>query len=334
MGIDTLRKLGITPLRIFSGRGVKPHLFLSFNGADGIGRIFGIDTTPFSKKMVEPSSYLITHAHSDHYGKSAMASKLSVASKETATALELLHGREFNGSRFEIEKPFMIDETEVSTFHTNHTIGSSAYLWENECGVRILVTGDVKDYRQLPSCDLLVTEANYGDPQDSTCYFEDDSENFLEVASGGEVVFGAYAFGKAQRAVKMLRNSGFGGPIGMSKKSLNLTKSLLKDGGELIELNDDADVWIVPPRELSGIERSNRFVLTCRSDYYYPTIHLSDHMDVRGLVAMVKHCQPEATLLYHPKGDRPKKLADHLMNEKLCTALAAEEIPPITLKKK
>jgi len=151
MGIETLRKVGITPLRVFSGRGVKPHLSLSFYDVEGIERIFGIDTTPFSKKMVEPDSYLITHAHSDHYGKSAMSSKLSVASKETATALELLHGREFNGSTFEMEGSFLIGETEVSTFRTNHTIGSSAYLWENECGVRILVTGDVKDYRE-PAC--------------------------------------------------------------------------------------------------------------------------------------------------------------------------------------
>ncbi|PHP46053.1 hypothetical protein B6V01_001075 [Methanosarcinales archaeon ex4572_44] len=334
MGIETLRKVGITPLRVFSGRGVKPHLSLSFYDVEGIERIFGIDTTPFSKKMVEPDSYLITHAHSDHYGKSAMSSKLSVASKETATALELLHGREFNGSTFEMEGSFLIGETEVSTFRTNHTIGSSAYLWENECGVRILVTGDVKDYRELPSCDLLVTEANYGDPFDSACYFEDDLKNFLEVAGGGEVVFGAYAFGKAQRAVTTLRNSGFEDPIGMSQKSLNLTKSLLEDGGELVGLNNDANVWIVPPHELSGIERSNRFVLTCRSDYYYPAIHLSDHMDVRGLVAMVEHCQPEATLLYHPKGDRPKKLADHLLNEELCTAIAAEDIHPTTPKRK
>ncbi|MHC1583579.1 MAG: MBL fold metallo-hydrolase [Methanosarcinales archaeon] len=335
MGMEILRGLGITPRRLFSGRGVKPHLSLFFNDVDGIERIFGIDTTTFSKKMVEPDSYLITHAHSDHYGKYAMSSKLSVASEETAIALDLLHGREFKGTTFRVGESFLIGETEISTFHTGHTIGSSAYLWETECGVRILVTGDVKEYRVLPSCDLLVTEANYGDPSDLTCYFEENSKDFLEIAGGGEVVFGAYAFGKAQRAVKMLRNSGFEDPIGMSQKSLNLTRSLLKESGNLVGLSDDADVWIVPPHELSGIERSNRFVLTCRSDYhYYPAIHLSDHMDVRGLVAMVKHCQPEVTLLYHPRGDRPKKLADHLLSEELCTAIAAEEIPPTTLSKK
>lgn len=328
MASDAFKELGVTPIKVASGRGVKPHVSLAFNDVDGKERLFSVDTTCFSKKMLQPDCYLITHAHSDHYGKSAMKSNLSVASTETAEALEILHEHEFNGLSFGVGEQFYAGGTEVSTFHTGHTIGSTAYYWENENGVRILVTGDVKDYSSLPCCDVLVTEANYGNPHDSTCYFEDDVNRFIEATDRGNVVFGAYAFGKAQRAVSLLRNSGFDDAIGMSSRGLRLTQSLLPDAGELVGINDGADVCIVTPRELSTTNNMlHRFVLTSSNYYYYPAIQISDHTDVRGLLGMVAHCQTKTALIYHPKGDNPKIFSNYL-NEKVCNAIALEDIAP------
>jgi putative mRNA 3-end processing factor len=324
---DLLKKLEVTPLRICSGRGIKPHLSICFNEGR---RIFAVDTTVFPKTK-QPDCYLITHAHSDHHGKSAMKSPLSIASTETATALELLHGQKFNGATFNLGEEICPGDTQISTHPTSHTIGSAAYYWETENGVRILVTGDVKDYTALPRCDLLITEANYGNPKDSTCYFEDDIEGFQK-AMEGEVVFGAYVFGKAQRAVTLLRRHGFNDAIAMTQRCLKLTQALLRDAGELVEISEGAEVCIAAPHELSTLNPQRCYVLTAREDYPYPTIHISDHMDVRGLIAMVKHCKPEAAIIYHPRGERPRRLAEYLNEHHLCRAIAAENIPPVRLK--
>jgi len=48
-------------------------------------------------------------------------------------------------------------------------------------------------------------------------------------------------------------------------------------------------------------------------------------MDVTGLVDMVTGLKPEATLVYHPGGDRPSKMAEHLIKVG-CPAVALSEL--------
>jgi len=318
--------MGVFPLRLTNTRGnFRPHVFLSFDE-----HVFAIDTSrTFKKDLVQPDAYLITHAHSDHNGKSAMLSQNAVCSKETARALEIRFGREYKGRTFRLGDNIDINGIEVSTHHTHHTIGSTAFSWENECGTRILVTGDVKDSSHLPGCDFLVTEANYGDPGDPACYFEDDVAG-LEQIIGDNVALGAYAFGKAQRAVSLVRNAGWQGAISMDRLGYNLTKGLMSDCGplnEILEYNGSHEgMVIVPPWDLGKLPGSmKKYVLTGRRDYYYPAIHISDHMDVTRLVDMVTGLKPEATLVYHPGGDRPSKLAKHL-NKVGCPAVALSEL--------
>ena len=192
--------------------------------------LFSIDTSRAPKACVQPDAYLITHAHSDHYGKSAMLSAKAVASVETARALEIRYEREYKGRTFAVGESIMVGDVKVDTHPTGHTIGSSAFSWQTETGERVLVTGDVKDYHHLPHCDYLVTEANYGDPYDPSCIFEDDLAGFYEALESG-ASFGAYAFGKAQRAVALMRAMGYKDEIGMDEKSLVLTRELMKDAG-------------------------------------------------------------------------------------------------------
>jgi putative mRNA 3-end processing factor len=73
------------------------------------------------------------------------------------------------------------------------------------------------------------------------------------------------------------------------------------------------------------IQAARKFILTGRRDYKFPTINISDHMDVNGLVGMVKRCEPEAVIAYHPGGVRPLKLAAYL-NKTGIYARALEEI--------
>ena len=292
--------------RINSRGGSAPHLALSFDR-----HLFSIDTSRAPKACVQPDAYLITHAHSDHYGKSAMLSPRAVASVQTARALEIRYDREYQGRTFRVGESIIVDEVRVDTHPTGHTIGSTAFSWQTESGQRVLVTGDVKDYSHLPKSDFLVMEANYGDPYDPSCIFEDDLGGFSDALEAG-ASFGAYAFGKAQRAVALMRAMGYRDEIGMDEKSLVLTRELMGEAaGPLTEVNG-ADTNVVTPWNLHQVRGWNKYFLTGRRDTSYPTIQLSDHLDFRGLMRMVEHVSPKEVLVYHPEGERASLLAHHL----------------------
>lgn len=298
--------LGAEPVRRLNSHGKPaPHLSVKFDS-----HIFSIDTSRSPKACVQPDVYLITHAHSDHYGKSAMLSERSVASVETARALEIRYGRKYHGRTFSVGESIMVGDVEVKTYPTGHTIGSAAFFWQTEVGTKILVTGDVKDYSSLPRCDFLVSEANYGDPWDPACIFDDDLAGFFEALDSG-ASFGAYAFGKAQRAVALIRGMGYKGEIGMDSESLALTRALMADSGPFVEVQKDC-TNVVTPWNLNQVRGNNKYMLTGRSDMSYQTIRISDHLDFRGLMRMVEHVSPQEVLVYHPGGTRSNLLAHHL----------------------
>ncbi|WMW23489.1 MBL fold metallo-hydrolase [Methanolobus mangrovi] len=294
----------------------KPHLSVKFKSVEGDLVTFSIDTTRTPAKYQQPDAYLITHAHSDHNGKSAMLSERAVCSEKTALALEIRHQRKYAGRTFKVGETIDVKGVKIQTFPNFHTVGSVSFMWENELGTRILVTGDVKDASMLPECDLLITEANYGDPGDTSCYFDDDITGFENAfRDNSSIAFGAYAFGKAQRAVELLRGFGYQGAIEMDEQSLSLTRTLLEDAGELTYLGDSCEdcISIVPPWDLGKLpSHISKYVMTGRSDYRYPAIQISDHLDARGLVTMVEDIDPEFTVVYHPNGHRPGIFAKHL----------------------
>ena len=112
--------------------------------------------------------------------------------------------------------------------------------------------------------------------------------------------FGAYAFGKAQRAVALMRAMGYKDEIGMDEKSLVLTRELMKDAaGPLTEVNGGVSN-VVTPWNLHQVRGRNKYFLTGRRDTSYPTIQLSDHLDFRGLMKMIEHVSPQEVLVYHP----------------------------------
>ncbi|MFC1786778.1 hypothetical protein ACFLY8_01925 [Halobacteriota archaeon] len=315
--------LGVLPIRRRSSKGYTPHLLILFKSEKR--HVFGIDII----SNEDSHRLLITHAHSDHYGRSAMTSQKSVASEKTAKALEILYGRKFVGTTFKVGDCLDIDGVRVQTHSTGHTIGSTAFSWENEVGTTILATGDVKDSSHLPRCDVLVTEATYGDPYDPQCRFKDDIDAFKD-AIRENVAFGAYSFGKAQRAVKLLRTLGYGDEISMDSKSLELTRELMEHMGPLADLGENGKMRIVPPRHLNRLPgHLDKFVLTGRS-CSHQRIQISDHLDFDGLTKMVHDCNPEVTIIYHPPGSRPAKLAQYL-NENGFTAIPIDEITNVMI---
>lgn len=309
--------MGVLAFRQMNSRGTfKPHLAVKFRTDGGNLCTFSIDSTRVPKKQPQPDAYLVTHAHSDHNGKSAMLSDLSVSTEKTAKALEIRHEREFKGRTLACGDSIDINGVTVKTYQTGHTVGAVGFYWVNDVGTRILVTGDVKDPSALPKCDVLITEANYGDHSDPSCHFEDDIEGFRNVMEcGSPVAFGAYAFGKAQRAVELLRGIGYHGTIAMEEKSLLLTRSLVDNAGDIVAIGecDEDEVCIVPPWDLKKLPHSmKKYVLTGRLDYSYPALQVSDHLDANGLAKMVEDIDPELTIVYHPSGERPEKFASYL----------------------
>lgn len=366
--------------------GIKPHFFVRFKSKDGRPLTFAVDTTRVSSSKTPPDAYFITHAHSDHYGKSAMLSESAWCSEETARALEIRYSKNYKGNTFQTGDTFSVCGVDVQTFDVCHTPGSSAFYWENELGNSILVTGDVKDARYLPKCDILLTEASYGDPADPSCYFKDDIDGLCHAVMSHigkqRIAFGAYEFGKSQKAVSLLREMGYNGPIAMNGKTLSLTANFVPNAGELIELGKSGEIeesgepgggfyaehfrsvsysqtqiiaenggkpvealthsfssvdmsmsksvsqsaskhapkkghcgiCIVPVNELSAFGSDTRkYVLTCRPDYPFEIIRLSDHLDVNGLLQMVKDISPKVTVVYHPdKSPRTDRFAKHL----------------------
>jgi putative mRNA 3-end processing factor len=303
--MDATRRLGemgyVPSRRRTSGGKYKPHFSLSFRSQEK-DVTFGVDTTRLTRN--DDQVFLITHAHTDHYGKSAMLSKKALASDKTALALELRHDQRFEGVRFNVGDTVDVEGVKVRTYPTHHSIGSTAFYWENELGVKTLVTGDIKDYKDLPRCDLLVMEATYGNPGDLSCVFEDDYAAFEAALGERRVGFGAYSFGKAQRAVSLIREMGDDRPIGMDRSALTLTRHLLGDeAGEIVRLDKyDGNLCITSPWSLDRLPPGmKKYVLTGQHYYDHPCICISDHIDFKGLREMVGRLDPRFVIVYHPE---------------------------------
>jgi putative mRNA 3-end processing factor len=114
----------------------------------------------------------------------------------------------------------------------------------------------------------------------------------------------------------------------MDPVSHALTDGLMKDAGQIVDLDSNCGIKITTPGEISGLTCATKFILTGRKDIKFPIINISDHMDVNGLIGMTKQCAPSAVITYHPGGNRPLKLAAYLRKNGIY-AKALEEINTI-----
>ena len=160
---------------------------------------------------------LITHGQSDH-ARSGHSSVL--ATPETLDIMTLRYGADFAGTTQAAKLGETIDVNGVAvTFHpAGHVLGSAQICVEKD-GMRIVASGD---YKRRPDstcapfvpirCDVFITEATFGlpvfkHPPDSgeIARVLKSTEQFPERAH----MIGAYALGKAQRVIKLLREAGY-----------------------------------------------------------------------------------------------------------------------------
>jgi len=160
---------------------------------------------------------VVTHGHADH----ARAGHGTVlATPQTLDIMRVRYGDDFAGS----VQPLAYGETvtrdgvEVSLAPAGHVLGSAQAVvrWK---GITIVVSGDYKRRRDptcagfepIP-CDVFVSEATFGlpvfrHPPDG----EEIAKLLKSVAQFPERshIVGAYALGKAQRVIALLREAGY-----------------------------------------------------------------------------------------------------------------------------
>jgi putative mRNA 3-end processing factor len=175
----------------------------------------------FIDPVVPVERALITHGHSDH-ARSGHAKVL--ATRETLDIMAIRYGEQFAGST-QVAAPgerFDFGGVAVRFVPAGHVLGSAQIVVEKD-GMRIVASGDYKRRRDTTCaafepvpCDVFITEATFALP---VFRHPDDAQEIgrllHSVAQFPERthLVGAYALGKAQRVIRLLREAGYDKPI-------------------------------------------------------------------------------------------------------------------------
>lgn len=160
---------------------------------------------------------VITHGHADH----ARAGHGRVlATPQTLDIMRVRYGEDFAGSTQALSYGEVCPRggVEVSLHPAGHVLGSAQAVvrWK---GMTIAVSGDYKRRRDptCPAfepvpCDVFVTEATFGLPV--FCFPDDRDEIAGLLTSVAQFperthLVGAYALGKAQRVIRLIREAGY-----------------------------------------------------------------------------------------------------------------------------
>jgi putative mRNA 3-end processing factor len=213
---------------------------------------------------------LITHGHADHArpGHSHV-----LATRETLGIMALRYGATF-AEQTQIAVLGVkqrIGDVTVSFHPAGHVLGSAQIAVEAN-GMRIVVSGDYKrvtDPTCLPfeaiPCDVFVSEATFGlpvfrhpDTRGEVAKLLQSLQLFPERAH----LVGAYALGKAQRLVKLIREAGYERPIyvhGAMEKLMAFYQSEGVDLGAIVPVKAEdraklkGEIILCPPGSLQDV---------------------------------------------------------------------------------
>ena len=160
---------------------------------------------------------IITHGHADH---ARAGHGMVAATPETLDIMHVRYGEDFTGVR----RPLAYGETiardgvDVTLVPAGHVLGSAQVVtrWK---GMTVVTSGDYKRRRDptCPAfepvpCDVFISEATFGlpvfrhpDAADEVAKLLRSVEQFPERAH----LVGAYALGKAQRIIRLIREAGY-----------------------------------------------------------------------------------------------------------------------------
>ncbi len=274
---------------------------------------------------------LVTHGHSDHArpGHGAV-----LATPETLKIMAERYGEGFAGST----QAAKLNETQTIngvtvTFHpAGHVLGSAQIAVEMD-GTKIVASGDYKR-RDDPTCrnfepiacDVFITEATFALPVFR--HPDDRAEIKKLLASVAQFperthMVGAYALGKAQRVIALIREAGYDAPIYIHGALQKLCDLYVEEGVDLGRLApatlekgkalDFAGAIVVCPPSAFADRWARRFAdpVACFASGWMrvrqrakqrgvelPLI-LSDHADWDELCATIREVAPQEVWVTH-----------------------------------
>lgn len=271
---------------------------------------------------------VITHGHGDH---ARAGHQTVVATPETLAIMAVRYGEDFAVRREALAygKSLTRDGVRVTLVPAGHVLGSAQVViaWN---GMTIAVSGDYKR-RHDPTCppfepvacDVFVSEATFGLPV------------FVHPPDGGEIakllqsvrqfpgrthLVGAYALGKAQRLVRLLREAGYDETIHVHGALAAMNALYERHGialGPLAPATGAGDklpgrIVLAPPSAI-GDRWSRRFAdplpvfasgwmrvrARARQRHVELPLIVSDHADWNELILTIGEVKPEQLWITH-----------------------------------
>ena len=211
---------------------------------------------------------VITHGHADH---ARPGHGVVVATPETLQIMAARYGEGFCRAAEPVRygERRTRDTVEISLAPAGHVLGSAQAVVRHG-GLTLVVSGDYKRRRdptcapfEPVACDVFITEATFGLPVFSFPPDADEIATLLEsVAQFPERchIIGAYALGKAQRVIRLLREAGWDRTIYVHGALLRLNALYEANGVDLGPLASAAEegeadfagqIVIAPPSALA-----------------------------------------------------------------------------------
>ncbi len=277
---------------------------------------------------------VITHGHADH----ARAGHGHVlATPETLDIMRVRYGEDFAGSTQPLRygERLAVGAVDLTLVPAGHVLGSAQAVIAHK-GCTAVVSGDYKRRRdptcagfEPVPCDLFITEATFGLPAFRHPPAEGEIAKLIESLRQFPErthIVGAYALGKAQRVIKLMREAGYDKPIyvhGALQKLNALYEAWGVELGPLAPAIEDGEkrprggafpgeVVVAPPSAIAG-SWSRRFAdpVDCFASGWMrvrgrarqrgvelPLI-LSDHADWDELIDTVAELSPRELWVTH-----------------------------------
>ncbi len=200
---------------------------------------------------------VVTHGHADH---ARPGNRAVLATPETLAIMRKRYGKDAGTSLDELPygETRSIGGVAVTFRPAGHVLGSAQAVLEWQ-GCRVVVSGDYKrradptcaPFEVVP-CDVFVTEATFGLPVFRHPAAEQEVAKILTAQAQfpeRALLVGAYALGKAQRVIALLRRAGYERPIWIHGALQGLC-DLYRDFG--VELGELRPATGAAKRELAG----------------------------------------------------------------------------------
>jgi putative mRNA 3-end processing factor len=274
---------------------------------------------------------VITHGHSDHArsGHGAV-----VATAETLAIMAARYGEDFAGATEAVRYGQTItrDGVEITLVPAGHVLGSAQVVLRHK-GMTLVVSGDYKRRRdptcppfEVVPCDVFVTEATFGIPVFNFPVAADEIARLLKsVAQFPERthLVGAYALGKAQRIIRLLREAGYGQTLYMHGAMQSMNDLYQRFGVDLRPLapatvekgtkKDFAGAIVIAPPSSIDDKWSRRFAdplpafasgwmrvrARARQRQVELPLVISDHADWTELTATITEIAPGEVWITH-----------------------------------